>query len=1018
MTGHLNIALLLAGTALVAPAQAQVITQQPGPAASAPEPVAEIVVVGTQIRGRITQALPVTVLDANQIDATGALTGDELFRSIPQMGDVTFNPSNNPQTSNAARGDVNSINLRNLGVGNTLVLLNGRRMVTHPTSQAGEGNVPVLGYNSNAIPVGNIQRLEILRDGAAAIYGADAVAGVVNTVLRTDYEGLAVDGRWGTAEGTSRTEWQLTANAGKNFGGGAGNVSLFVDYTHRSAQLAEDQPYTATNDLRSFFADDPAFAGNLGADGRATQSPWANLAVVNGPGTIRRGTTAITSAAGAYHSRSTATPGCVVTISADTCFAAGTRATNTTLREERYDNAVGTTVTPEVGRFNSFLTAHYDVSDNVTLYGEIGYYRATTNAVQPPTINLNAIVIPASNYWNPFGPTVFANGTVNPNRIPGLSNVPAAGLPSRLTTYRFVDTGPQFVDVTNSQSRFLGGARGRIGSFDFDSALLYSEARATDTSDAINMTRLQQSLALSTPDAYNPFSGGCAATPSVGDCSPSSRVAVDSILFKLDRRNKTTLALADFKMSRADLYALPAGDLGIAFGIEGRRETQSDERNDNLNGTIPFVDSVTGAVSVSNVAAVSPTPSTSGSRVVLSAFGELAVPLVSPEMGIPLVQRVDVQLAGRFENYSDFGAVFKPKAAAAWDLVDGLRMRGSYSMGFRAPNLEQTKTVQYSRLGSNTDFYRCEADLRAGRITSFAACNRGVSYAIFVSGNPDLQPENSTNWSVGTVIQPKFIPSHLGRLTLTADFWSIQQTGIVGQFGPQNALVQDYLNRVQGSSNPNVIRAAVNADDVPLFTGTGLPAAGIVTTIEDQFVNLLPQKVQGIDFALVYNLRDTGIGDFDLDINVAKLTTFTREVPPPIQVLFDARAAGTINIGTPLTDTRDLIRTRSRPEWRATAALTWSLKQFQVGGFANLISAVDDTNFLDANGTPYVVDGQTTFNLYAQYRIKGGRLDGTRFRIGARNLFDVQPPLSGDGFLGALYNPYGRYIYATVGIRL
>jgi len=584
-----HLALLLAGTALVAPAQAQIVTQQTSDAADAAADK-EIVVVGSQIRGRITQALPVTVLDATQIDATGALSGDELFRSIPQMGDVTFNPSNNPQTSNAARGDVNSINLRNLGVGNTLVLLNGRRLVTHPTSQAGEGNVPVLGYNSNSIPVANIQRLEILRDGAAAIYGADAVAGVVNTVLRSDYDGLSIDGRFGTAQGTSRNEWQITGNAGRNFGGGAGNVSMFLDYTYRSAQLSSNKAYTASNDLRPFFANDPAFAGNVGADGRATQSPWANLAVVNGPGTIRRGTTALTSAAGAFHTRSALTPGCTVTISPDTCYGTGTRATNTTLREERFDNAVGTTVTPEINRFNSFLTAHYDVSDTVTIYGEAGYYRATTSAVQPPTINLNAITIPASNFWNPFGPTVFANGMANPNRITGLSNVPTAGLPVRLTTYRFVDTGPQFVDVTNSQSRFLGGARGQIGSFDFDSAVLYSEANATDRSDAINMTKLQQSLALSTPDAYNPFSGGCAATPSVKDCSPSSHVAIDGVLFKLERKSKTTLALADFKLSRADLLKLPGGDLGMAMGIEGRRETQSDTRDDNLNGTIQFVD--------------------------------------------------------------------------------------------------------------------------------------------------------------------------------------------------------------------------------------------------------------------------------------------------------------------------------------------------------------------------------------------------------------------------------------------
>ena len=504
--GTMRIRTLLLATAmgaasLATPAFGQA-TQPPGgspdapptealpvtPAEAAPDPDAnnDVVVVGSQIRSsRVTEALPVTVLDRAQIDATGALTGDDLLRAIPQMGEVSFNPSNNPQTSNAARGDVNSINLRNLGTGNTLTLLNGRRLVSHPTSQAGEGNIPVLGPNANALPVAGIERLEILRDGASAIYGADAVAGVVNTVLRTDFDGLSLDGRYGWAEGTHREEWQITGLAGANFGGGRGNVTLYLDYTSRAAQLAEDQPYTATNNLLSLFADDPDFAGNLAADDRATQSPWANLAVVGGPGTIRRspGNQALTSSAGAFHTQSIGNPGCLFTINAETCLGSGTRATATTLRSERFDNAIDTTVSPRIHRFNSFLSAHYDLSDSVTAYVEIGYYRASSHAVQPPVINLNAIVIPASNYWNPFGPVTFANGQANPNRIPDLTNVPAAGLPVRLTTYRFVDTGPQNVDVTNWQSRFLGGLRGSLGgSWDFDTALLYSEAQATDVS--------------------------------------------------------------------------------------------------------------------------------------------------------------------------------------------------------------------------------------------------------------------------------------------------------------------------------------------------------------------------------------------------------------------------------------------------------------------------------------------------------------------------------------------------------
>src|SRR5699024_5858527 len=236
-----------------------------------------------------------------------------------------------------------------------------------------------------------------------------------------------------------------------------------------------------------------------------------------------------------------------------------------------------------------------------------------SEAVQPPVVNLNAIWIPASNYWNPLGPVEFADGTPNPNRLPGLTGVPDEGLPVRMTNYRYVDTGFQDVRVENYQARFLAGLRGTWGGFDWETALTYSEAEAEDSSPNINMTALQRQLALSTPDAYNPFSGGCAATTSYGDCSPSSQAAVDAIVFDLVRESRTTLTMADFRMNRGDLFSLPAGDVGIAFGLEARRETQRDDRDENLDGTIIFTDMVTGETNLSNVAAVSPNPDTRGS---------------------------------------------------------------------------------------------------------------------------------------------------------------------------------------------------------------------------------------------------------------------------------------------------------------------------------------------------------------------------------------------------------------------
>ncbi|MFY7853174.1 MAG: TonB-dependent receptor plug domain-containing protein, partial [Brevundimonas sp.] len=312
ITGLLTFAgpALAQTTALSPAAQAQADRAAADRQASS---VDDIVVVGSQIRGAdVTAALPVTVLSEEQILATGAVNGDDLLRTIPQMGDVLFSAANNPQTSNAARGDVNSVNLRSLGVGNTLVLLNGRRIVQHPTSQgtSDTGTVPVLSYNSNAIPVSGLERLEVLLDGAAAIYGADAVAGVVNTVLRDDFDGLRMNAQYGGAEGTNLREFNLGVFAGKDFE--RGNISAFIDYTDRSALLAEDQNFTATDNLRFLFALEPAFEASLTPDGRNTRGAWGNFAVVGATTAIRRGTTSLTSNAGAFRIQPTALTGCLV----------------------------------------------------------------------------------------------------------------------------------------------------------------------------------------------------------------------------------------------------------------------------------------------------------------------------------------------------------------------------------------------------------------------------------------------------------------------------------------------------------------------------------------------------------------------------------------------------------------------------------------------------------------------------------------------------------------------------------
>jgi outer membrane receptor protein involved in Fe transport len=1018
--------LLLGGTALLAVmavagsalAQEAVITATPQDPESEATSVDELVVVGSQIRGAsTTAALPVVVLDAEQIAATGATSGDDLFRSIPQMGDVLFDSANNPQTSNSARGDVNSVNLRSLGVGNTLVLLNGRRLVQHPTSQgtSDSGTVPVLSYNSNAIPVSGLERLEVLLDGAAAIYGADAVAGVVNTVLRDDIDGLTISTQYGGAEGTEFTEFETNIFAGRDFD--RGNLSVFINYTDRSKLMAEDQDFTSTDDLRSFFAQYPGFETSTVPDGRSSHTPWGTMTLPGSTTALRPRYlgTVIATAAGAFRIQPESFGCGGAPLPGDLCLISGAPAYNSTNREMRYDTRNGTTVRSSIERLNIYASGHYELTSSIEAFGEVGLYAAESHAIQPPVINLNALWIPASNYWNPFGPVTFADGSVNPNRLPGLTNVPVGGLPVRLGNYRFVDAGFQDVIVENYQARVLGGLRGEWRGFEWETALLYSEAEAKDTSPNINMTALQAQLALSTPDAYNPFSGGCIDTPSYGDCTPSSQAAIDAITFELERTSRTTLTLVDFKMSRNDLFILPGGPVGMAMGVELRHETQSDDRDENLDGTFTFVDMVTGATNLSNTAAVSPNPDTEGERDVAGAFVEFAVPLVSPEMNIPLIRSIDVQLAGRFEHYSDFGSVAKPKIAVAWDVIDGLRIRGSYSEGFRAPNLEQVNATQYARLATNLDYVRCEADLRAGRIATFSACTRTASASLLIAGNPDLEPEESTNQSYGLVFQPTFLPESWGDFTFTVDRWKIEQEQIVGLLGAQAALALDYLNRVNGGSNPNVVREAPNADDIAFFDGTGLTPVGAVVSISDRFVNLLPQTVEGVDFGFAWSKRRTEWGTFNVRLNASQMLEYSRAPGDVVDSLYAARDAGTINALTPLPDSRQLIAQNGRPEWRVSANINWSKGPWRVGLTGNYTSEIEQTSLLSDTGQPWVVEDQLVWNLYGQYEFEdAGWASDTRVRLGVRDLTDEGPPLADGGYLGSVYRPYGRYWYAAV----
>lgn len=1010
---------LLASTALAFAGAAY--AQDAAPEGEPPEEGRDVVVVvGSQIVGaKPTEALPVTVVGAEDLDAIAATSGDDLFRSIPQLGDVAFNTSRTIGSLNDARGDTASINLRALGTGNTLVLLNGRRMVNHPGTQA-ENLVPVVTVNTNSIPTTGVGRIEVLLDGASAIYGADAVAGVVNTVLKDDLEGFTAELTYGSEDGANADEFTASFELGIASDDDMTHLSLLGSYFTRDPIMAADRDFTANADLRSRlpaqWAADTTAAAQF--NNTSVTSAWGIFDRFSA-GTVTVNGTAISNAAGQFHLQPSTVAGCAVAYINGTCFST----TSTRPADIRYNVNEPTSVTNGVDRYNAFAFFNHEFEGGLELFAEGGVYLADSLGFREsaPMLGAVPIVIPASNYYNPFGPVG------SPNRL-AVTNAPAGGLDLVLgsltgtAAYRPIDAGPRRTEVENLSSRVLAGLRGEAWDWNWESALLYTSAATEDKENRVSNTLFQRALALATPDAYNPFSGGCVDDFDGGDCTPSQRAAINSFTVQALRKNQTTLASWDFKLSRPDLFTLWAGDVGAAIGFEARRETFHDDRDPRQDGTVMFDDIINTSPITNDLQGNNPSLDTRGSRTVQSGYVELQVPLVSDDMAIPFVQTVDMQLAARYENFDTFGSVTKPKVALSWRPFDWMLVRSAWSEGFRAPNLQQQFESGLLRSNIRTDFIRCEAAKRKVPSTVFttncpSVAGSSQSVTSNRQGSTALEPEESTNLTYGFVFESTFLPPEYGEISFTADWWRIEQSNVVGIFGDDNHILLDYVLRLNGQSNPAVVRAAPDAQDILDFQGTGLTAVGDIVFVDDNYLNLDERTVQGWDFGLYYNLDDTPVGDFSFKLNAALLDKFFQGVSPNGAIINQAAASGAIPAVLRVNGQGDLVRNFGRPEWRYTSSLTWRNDEWGAGWFTSYVGDVEDRGIvLTATSEPWIIEDYQTHNLYVQYELGYDSDAPMRIRVGMRNIFDETPPLADTnfGYLGDLHSPQGRFIYVNV----
>ncbi len=962
----------------------------------------EVLVTGSQIKGvDIAGGMPVTVMDSSDIDTTGALDGDELLRSIPQIGSVGFGASRGGITGvNAARGDVGSVNLRSIGEGNTLVLMNGRRMVLHPTTQTSSiDGVPIVTVNSNTLPVAGLERVEVLRDGAGALYGSDAVAGVVNYITRKDYQGSELNVRYGAEEGTDRQDLELSGITGFDFNDGATNVTLAGSYAKKDGVDASEKSYSRHQDTRPQAPS--GFENDTSLDNRSSLEGFAR---VNYDGL------------GLFHVRPvdlTLDSGDLWTVEdcggegiagADTVYNDGVE--DLCLDRSGQDRAIRPnrnetrTLTPDIERFTISAYLTHEFNSGLEFYNESNYYSSTTDRFweQSAILSNGRFQVPADYYWNPLGPVTFADGRENPNRLPNLdtSIVPEEGLGFELNSFRPLDVGTRNIEVTGTNWRFLNGLRGTAGDWDWDTAVLYSEAEVNDkTKNRISTPLFQAQIARDTPDAYNIFTGVNPNDPtSIADATPNPRSSIDPFIVSASRDVETTLALVDLKLSNASLFSMPAGDAGFGTGIEWRREELDEDNSSIFDGSQPFIDPLDDSLApgeVTNLSSLegsSVRPDVSADRTVFSWYGELYLPLLRD---LPGVQNLDAQLAVRYEDFDDVGSITRPKLAMSWQVSDWLMFRGAYSEGFRAPNLIQLNSPATSITTSVEDYAE-------GILLGTGDINDGPdngNYILETSGNEDLDPEESENYSFGIVLTPT------DNIILTADWWEIETVDTVGVFTDENESRLDAVLREAGGFNPSVIRSEPT-EDSPL---------GEIVRITRSYENLNERTVEGVDLGVTYSLS-SGLGYFDFKLNAARILTFDQE-PGGAAALLVAAGADPDVLGSSVGSQLEI---EFVPKWRGTAAINWSSNQdvWGAGAFVNYVGKVFEPNVTNEDDDFMEVDSHTTVNVFGSHRGLLG--EGSTIRLGINNVTDEDPPFAEEdfGFEGELHSNRARYYYLSV----
>jgi outer membrane receptor protein involved in Fe transport len=916
----------------------------------------EVVVTGSRVKRIDTEtASPVFAFDAEALSLSGAAVMGEVITRAPSIAGA----ATNPQVNNGGGTGATTVSLRGLGSQRTLVLVNGRRSI--------------LAADINAIPMNFVERVEILKDGASATYGSDAIAGVVNFITRKEFEGVEASAQYGVTGRGDGDQNVLTFTLGTS--SDRGSFMIGGNFNDRKAVGAGDRPFSK-EPWALYYGEKIALGSSRIPAGFYRVPRTALVAAGFNPASDPNCSATATSL------NVTRLEGTNGATGADFRCYVGAGADNDTYNFQP-SNVV---VTPQE-RYGLFVQGSYDLTDSVEFFVEgVQHYTKASFAIAPEPFDgrpSNANVpVSALSYYNPWGDRVLGAGR---------------GVDITDARKRLEDVGPRSGEYVTNRFETTAGLRGDIFTdWSWEAFGTYGTENVDERSyGELYTPRLAQSLGPSFKDTDGVVKCGIPGRI-IPDCVPYNIFAVsdpEALAALVPERHGLYVSEqthAGLNLS-GDLFDLPAGPVGSAFGYSYDRYFQNDQ---------PDWLEQQGLTSGNTGSAAK------GSYSVNSVYAEFLVPILKD---MPAAAALNLSLGASYADYSNFGDTTNWKVGLEWRPFSELLVRGTYATVFRAPSIDDL----FSANGESADTFQdpCNgltvADL-ATNPNAAVACQNVVPDGTYTQsdsqtttifgGNPDTQPEEGDVFTAGFLWNPGWNNS---AMEISLDYYKVKLDDTIGTFGTNTILRKCYTE----------------GNFCDLYTRD---LVGDVVQVIDTTQNVGSLESDGLDFGFGYNFGETGWGSFRFRLDTTYLLNWDNEQIAGDPTTLEKRA-GTFTDSSAGGDGHFA-------EWRGLASLLWDMGGWTaaittryIGELTEFVNAsnCDASQLNDDALCPRDVDAQLITDISAGYTIEDWN---TTLTVGVNNVTDELAPIIYSGFNGTTvvrtYDGIGRFYYARINFKM